>query len=279
MPFNIDAYFTKKENHNMTAWLINLGKSITNRLLPFLFIMIAGILIIRIVLAIINKALSKSKLEKAAHSLIKSLTRTVLYLLLGLIAASSLGIDVTGIIALASVLTLAISLSVQNLLTNIIGGFTLLYTKPFGSGDFVEIAGESGTVSEIGMTYTKLITGDNKLIYIPNSSVVAADIVNYSDTGTRRVDIAISASYDAPTEKVLEALYEAAKVDGVLADPAPFAAVTKYGESAIEYTLRAWSATDDYWNVYFAMTEKVRKVFDDNGISMTYPHLNVHLDK
>lgn len=263
----------------MIEWLTHLATSIANRILPFLFIMIAGILIIKIVLKIVNKALEKSKLEKAAHSLIKSLIRTVLYLLLGLIAASSLGIDVTGIIALASVLTLAVSLSVQNLLTNVIGGFTLLYTKPFKSGDYVEIASESGTVSEIGMTYTKLTTPDNKLIYIPNSAVVSADITNYSVTGTRRVDIAISASYDAPTQTVLDALYEAAKVDGVMADPAPFAAVTKYGDHAIEYTLRVWTATDDYWNVYYAMNEKVRTTFKESGISMTYPHLNVHLDK
>ena len=263
----------------MTNWLISLGYSLTSRIIPFLFIMVAGILIIKIVMKIVNKTLSKSHLEKAAHSLIKSLIRSTMILLLGLIAASSLGIDVTGIIALASVLTLAISLSVQNLLTNIIGGFTLLYTKPFSSGDFVEIAAESGTVSEIGMTYTKLITGDNKVIYIPNSAVVAADIVNYSVTGTRRVELKISASYDAPTETVLKALYEAAQVEGVMTDPAPFAAVSTYGDHAIEYTLRVWTATADYWTVYFAMNEKVRQTFADNGISMTYPHLNVHLDK
>jgi small conductance mechanosensitive channel len=194
-------------------------------------------------------------------------------------AASTLGIDVTGIIALASVLTLAISLSVQNLLTNIIGGFTLLYTKPFSSGDYVDIAAESGTVSEIGMTYTKLITPDNKLICIPNSAVVSADITNYSVTGTRRVELKISTSYDAPTETVLKALYETAQVEGVMSDPAPFAAVSTYGDHAIEYTLRVWTATADYWTVYFAMNKKVRTVFNEHGISMTYPHLNVHLDK
>ena len=244
-----------------------------------MFIMVVGILIVKIILKIVNTTLEKSKLEKAAHSLIKSLTRTVLYLLLGLIAASSLGIDVTGIIALASVLSLAVSLSVQNLLTNIIGGFTLLYTKPFTSGDYVDIAEESGTVSEIGMTYTKLVTSDNKIVYIPNSAVVSADITNYTVTGTRRVELKISASYDAPTEKVLAALYETAKVPGVLPDHAPFAAVAQYGDSAIEYTLRVWTATGDYWNVYYTMNEKIRKVFADNGIEMTYPHLNVHLDK
>lgn len=263
----------------MTAWLINLGTSAVNRLLPFLLILIAGVLVIRIVRKIINAALAKSKLEKAAHSLIKSLTNTVLYLLLGLIAASSLGIDVTGIIALASVLTLAVSLAVQDLLTNIIGGFTLLYTKPFGSGDFVEIAGEAGTVTEIGMTYTKLTTGDNKLIYIPNSSVVSADIVNYSDTGTRRVELKISASYDAPTQTVFQALLDTAKVDGVMDSPAPFVAVSAYNDSAIEYVLRVWTASGDYWKVYFAMNEKVRYTFKDYGIEMTYPHLNIHLDK
>ena len=263
----------------MTEWLIDLGKSAAGRIVPFLLILLAGVLIIKIIMKIVNTALEKSHLEKAAHSLIRSLLRSVLYLLLGLIAASSLGIDVTGIIALASVLSLAVSLSVQNLLTNIIGGFTLLYTKPFKSGEFVQIAAESGTVQEIGMTYTKLRTGDNKIIYIPNSAVVAADITNYSVTGTRRVEVKISASYTAPTEKVMEALYEAARVDGVMTDPAPFAAVNQYGDHAIEYILRVWTATGDYWSVYFAINEKIRKTFADGGIEMTYPHLNVHLDK
>ena len=264
---------------SMNEWLINLGKGALGRILPFVVILVVGVLVIRLIMRIVNMALSKSHLEKAAHTLIRSLLRTVLWLLLGLMAASSLGIDVTGIIALASVLSLAVSLSVQNLLTNVIGGFTLLYTEPFHSGDFVQIASQAGTVKEIGMTYTKLVTGDNKVICIPNNAVVAAEIINYSATGTRRVDIALTASYDAPTEKVLAALYEAAKVEGVMEDPAPFAAVNKYGDHAIEYLLRVWSRSEDYWTVYFAIHEKVRKTFDDNGVEMTYPHLNVHLDK
>ena len=263
----------------MKDWLINLATAMANRLLPFLFIMIVGILFIRIIMTIVNKALDKSKMEKAAHSLIKSLVRTVLYLLLGLSAAASLNIDVTGIIALASVLTLAISLSVQDLLTNVIGGFTLLYTKPFGSGDYVEIAGEAGTVSEIGMTYTKLVTPDNKLIFIPNKSVVSADIVNYSDTGTRRVELKINVSYETPSEKVFAALLETAQVPGVMADPAPFVALAAFKDSTVEYTLRVWTKTEDYWTVSFAMNEKVRKCFDAHGVTMTYPHLNVHVNK
>lgn len=263
----------------MKEWIEGLGVAVLNRLLPFVLILVAGLLIIKIVMAIVNKAMAKSNMEKAAHGLIRGVVRTFLLLLLGLIAASSLGIDVTGVIALASVFTLALSLSVQNALTNLIGGFTLLYTKPFASGDYVEIAGQSGTVSEIGMAYTKLVTPDNKIAHIPNGAVVAAEITNYSVTGTRRLDVNINVAYSTPTQTVLDALREAADVPGVMEDPAPFAALTGYGEHTIGYTVRVWVKTDDYWDVHFAIHERIREIFVERGVAMTYPHLNVHLDK
>ena len=181
--------------------------------------------------------------------------------------------------ALASVLTLAVSLALQNMLANVIGGFTILSTTPFHSGDYVEIAGQAGTVNEINMTYTKLTTPDNKLISIPNSAVVAAQIVNYSSESSRRVDINVSASYDVPVQKVIDALVQAGTVDKALTTPAPFAALVSYGESAINYSLRVWVNNADYWDVYFEVNQKVKKIFDEQGIAMTYPHLNVHLDK
>lgn len=259
------------------SWLLSVGALAVDKLLPAVIILSIGILAIRTVMSIINKALENSKLEKAAHSLIKSLASVVMYLLLGMIVASSLGIDVTGVIALASVLSLAVSLSVQDLLTNVIGGFTLLYTHPFKSGDFVEIAGKSGTVREVGMSYTVLVTGDNKRISIPNSSVVKGDIVNYTVTGTRRIDITVTASYEAPVQKVIDALLQAGTMDNVLLEPAPMAAVSNYGESAIEYVLRVWTKTDDYWPTFYAINQKIKTVFDETGIEMTYPHLNVHV--
>lgn len=260
-------------------WLPNFGLTLAWRVVPFTMILVAGLIVVKIITTIINRALSKSHLEKAAHGLIKSLVRAVLFLLLGLAAASSLGIDVTGVIALASVLTLAVSLSVQNALTNVIGGITLLYTKPFKSGDFVEIATESGTVEEIGMSYTKLKTPDNKIIYIPNSAVVSADIINYTVSGTRRVEIIVNASYDAPTQAVLKALHEAADMPGVLTDPAPFAALTNYGDHSIEYALRVWTTSDDYWDVKFAITAKIREAFEANKVDFSYPHMNIHVAK
>lgn len=261
------------------GWLADLGGFALKNILPATLIAVIGVVIIILVNKLVSSLLEKSKLEKAGHSLIKTLIRVVLILLLCLIVASKLGIDVTGVVALASVLTLAISLSVQNLLTNVIGGFTLLYTKPFKSGDFVEIAGQQGAVEEINMTYTKLATPDNKIVSIPNSAVVSAQIVNFTVAGTRRVDVAVSAAYTEAPEKVIAALLEAGNVDKILADPAPFAAVTNYGQSAIDYTLRVWCKTDDYWDVLFAVNQNVNAVFAAKGVAMTYPHLNVHLDK
>ena len=242
-------------------------------------LLVVGVLAIRIIRKVLQTSLEKTRLERAAHSLITSLANAALYILLGLTVASSLGIDVTSIVALASVLTLALSLALQNMVSNIIGGFTILYTHPFHSGDYVEIAGQGGTVKEINMTYTMLATADNKLISIPNSAVVAAQIVNYSAAETRRVEVAVTASYDAPTQKVLDALVLAGTVDKVLPDPAPKAVITAYGDSAISYSLRLWVATPDYWDVYFQVNQRVKDVFDAQGIEMTYPHLNVHLDR
>ena len=250
-----------------------------SKLIPAVLILVIGIVVMKLVNKIIKTALNKTKLEKAAHSLILSVANVAMYIILGLIVATKLGIDVTSIVALASVLTLAVSLALQNMLANVIGGFTILSTTPFHSGDYVEVAGQAGTVTEINMTYTKLTTPDGKLISIPNSAVIAAQIVNYSSEPVRRVDVAVSASYDCAVQDVLGALCAAGAVDKALTTPAPFAAVTAYGDSAIQYNLRVWANNADYWDVYFAVTQNVKKIFDERGIVMTYPHLNVHLDK
>ena len=259
--------------------LKSLAVSAAAKAVPAVLILVVGLLVIRIVMTVVTKLLEKTKLEKAAHGLVKSVARVVLYVLLGLILAGSLGIDVTSVVALASVLTLAVSLSVQNALTNVIGGFTLLYTKPFKSGDFVEVAGKSGTVQEISMTYTKLATPDNKIISIPNSSVVSGDIINYTVAGVRRVDVAVKAVYSEPSQKVIDALVLAGTVDKVLLDPAPFAAISGYGDSAIEYSLRVWTKAEDYWDVFFVVNQNVKNIFDAQGIKMAYPHMHVYMEK
>ena len=264
---------------NMKIWLATFLTDGAGKLMSALLILIGGIVAVRIVMIVLNKFLEKSKLELAAHTLIKSLLRVVLYLLLGLMVADSLGIDVTGVIALASVLTLSVSLALQNALANVFGGCTLLYTAPFHSGDFVDIGAESGTVVEIGMTYTKLQTPDNKMISIPNSTVVAGDIVNYSITGTRRVDIPVTAVYTEPSQKVLDALIQAATHDKVMLDPAPVAVIDSYGDSTIGYVLRMWTKTADYWDVRNAVMLNIKSIFDAQDIKMVYPHIHVYNEK
>ena len=260
-------------------WLGKLGSFALHTVLPCLLILLVGLVIIRLIMTATNKLLAKSRLEKAAHSLIKTVIRAVLYILLALTVASGLGIDVTGIIALASVLTLAISLAVQNALTNVISGFTLLYTKPFSSGDYVEVAGQSGSVSEIGLTYTKLATPDNKYVFIPNGAVTSAQIVNYTVLGSRRIDIRVSVGYENAIDTVLDALKEAGNLPAILPEKGVFAALESYGDSAMTYVLRVWTATDDFWPTQYEINRRIKALFDQRGISMTYPHLNVHLDK
>ena len=260
-------------------WLDTFLINGVDRLLSTFLIFICGIVIIRIVMRVLGKFLEAGKLEKAAHTLIKSLVRVVLYLQLVLMMAASLGMDVTGVIALASVLTLSVSLALQNALANVFGGFTLLSTVPFHSGDYVEIGTDAGTVVEIGMTYTKLQTPDNKLISIPNSTVVSSDIINYSITGTRRVDISVTAVYTEDPRKVMDALIQAATHDKVMLDPAPSAVVDSYGDSTIRYSIRVWTKTEDYWDVRNAIMVNIKSIFDAQDIEMIHPHIHVYTEK
>lgn len=261
------------------SWLSLAGSFAVAKLLPMIALAALGILAVQVVMKITKKMLEKSKLEKAAHTLILTAVQVVLYILLGLAVASGLGIDVTGVVALASVLTLAVSLSVQNLLTNVFGGFTLLYTRPFASEDFVEIAGQSGTVKEIGLSYTKLATADNKIVSIPNSAVVAAEIVNYTVTGKRRLDINLEVSYGVSAETVMDVMRQAADQTAVLPDPAPVFAIKEYNQQSITYGMMLWCKTEDYWDLKFAVNRELSRIAAEAGITFYDPHLSVHLEK
>ena len=212
--------------NQILSWLKSAGADACVKVLQVALILAAGIGLIKLLTNLVRKALLRSRLEKAAHSIILGVLRVGLYLLLVINVAAALGIDITGVVALASVLTLAVSLALQNMLANVIGGFTILTTHPFHSGDFVDIGGQSGTVEEISMTYTQLATPDNKIVSIPNNTVVGSQITNYSVAGTRRVDINVTAAYTAPAQDVIDALLQAGNVEKVLRDPAPFAALT-----------------------------------------------------
>lgn len=260
--------------------ILSFAASLTmNTIVPVLILLAVGVAVINAIVRLMDAALGKSRLEKVAVSLIKSLVKVLLYLLLGMMVASRLGIDVSGVLALTSVVTLAVSLALQDALANVIGGFTLLSTHPFKAGDYVEIAGQGGVVESIGLTYTQLSSPDKKIISLPNASVVSSQIVNYSTSETRRIDFAVSTAYSAQMEDVKAALLRAAQVPYVMEDPAPFVGLTNYGEYSISYVLRVWVPNANYWDVTFAINERIKAEFDAAGVAMTYPHLNVHIDK
>lgn len=253
--------------------------SFAKGLMPAAIVLVVGLVVVRVALRLVDRSLEKSRMERAAISLVRSLLRVVMYAVLAMVVAGQAGIEITSVVALASVASLAISLSFQNALTNVIGGFTLLSTHPFKSGDYVEIAGQGGTVQSIDITYTRLSTADNKIISIPNSAVVSSQIVNYSSSGTRRIDITVGASYDAPIPVVKDALLRAANIPATLFTPAPFAGVKNYGDNAIDYVLQVWTASEDYWTAFYAINENISREFETDHIEFTYPHVNVHMCK
>ena len=232
----------------------------------------------RILLRVLDRGLDRGHIEKSFHAFIRSAMNIVLWFVTVAIVAQSLGINATSLIALVSIAGLAISLSVQDSLSNLAGGLTILSTKPFMVGDYVEIGDAAGTVVEIGMVHTKLNTTDNCRLVLPNSTVVSTQVRNYSAEPSRRVDLVVGASYDAPAERVKETLLEVVHAHKkVLQDPEPFARMSKHGDSAVEYTVRVWYETADYWEVYYDLLEQIKTAFDAQGIGIPYPQVEVHL--
>lgn len=255
------------------------SKLSVEKLLPCLVIFAVGLVVVRLLSKLFDRALAHSKLDHTIHTFLRSVVRVLLYIILILILISYLGMDTSSLIAVLSVVTLAISLAVQNVLANVVGGLALLTAHPFKAGDFVEIASYSGTVQEVGLFYTKLLTVDHKYVDIPNSNVTAKEVINYTAEGVRRVDFKIDVSYDCETEAVKAALLEAANVPTALFTPEPFASIDNYGDHAIRYVLQVWTASENYFPTYYAVMEKIRVVFAECKLEMTYPHLLVHLQE
>jgi len=241
---------------------------------------VISLVAIRLLTHVLDRALGRSRLDAPLQTLLRNLFKGVLWFIAAIVVLDCLGIKVTSLVAVLSVVGLAFSLALQNFLSNLAGGMQLLASHPFKLGDFVDAGGCSGTVTEIGIFYTKLTTPDNKLVQLPNSTIVSANITNFSFETTRRVELKVSASYDAPPASVIALLGRmAADHPLVLADPEPAVHVDGYGDNAIGYVMRVWCANADYWTVYFDLMDGMKSAFDRAGVGMTYPHVNVHMIK
>lgn len=260
---------------------LTFGSLALNRIFPAVLTFIVCLIAMRIITNLSSKLLNRSqRMDETLRGFVKSAIRIVLWLITAIIVADTLGIPTTSLVALFSVVGLALSLSVQNIMANLFSGMTLLMTKPFSVGDWVDVAGQSGTIKSISLFYTVMATGDNKLISIPNSTITSSTVVNYNSETLRRVDMLFSASYEDDTEKVKAAILEAVMQDErIKAEPAPFVGLKEYKASSIDYILRIWCENDDYWDVFYSLNEAVRESFKRNGVQMTYEHINVHMVK
>ena len=266
-------------NSAQSFWDKYLGTHALSKIIAAAILLVVCVVFIKILMRLTSRVLERSRLEKSAHGFIRTMVRLVLVFIAIMLIAGTLGVDTSSLLAIFSIAGLAISLSVQNALSNTISAVMLLTSKPYKVGDYIAVSGMEGTVREIGILYTRLVTLDGRDIRIPNSQVLAGSITNYSSEENRRVVLTISAGYDAEIETVKAALRRAAQDDRVLPDEPVFARVSKYADSCIEYTLRFLVRSADYWPVYFDVLENVKRVFDEAGIQMTYPHINVHMDR
>ena len=242
--------------------------------------MLAGsIAAVQLVILLTDRVLKRTKLDLSVHRFIKAIVRVVLYFAALLMIASYLGIDVTSLVALLSVVSLAVTLSLQNALSNVAGGVMVMGTKPFKQGDYVSVDGLEGTVEEIGVVYTKLHTIDNRAVLIPNSKTASAVIENFSALGKRRLGVTVSAAYSSEPEQVMAALRRAVERCAPLEGEPVVVEIQDFGESAIAYDVALWIPASDFLGRRWALRRYIWEEFRAAGVEMTYPHLNVHIDE
>ena len=255
------------------------GMTLTKALYGVL-LFLACMAVMKVVLSFIDRTMARLKVEPTVHKFTHSCLKVLMWVVTGLIVAAYLNFPVNSLVTVLGVIGVALSLSLQGSLSNLAGGITVMATRPFAVGDYVEAGGVSGTVNEIGLVYTKLKTIDNKIIFIPNGEISGEKIVNYNKQEQRRVDLTFTVSYDDDPERVKEIMRQVIGAHPkALFTPEPFVRTTSLGESSVGYTLRVWCATEDYWDLYYDLLEQVRAAFDREGVELTYNHLNVHIMK
>ena len=259
-------------------YLFELLASFGTKLLAALVILFVGSKAIKFIKKWIKKSPKLDKLDTGVRTFMSSFAGVALYIFLFITIAMTLGIPTTSFITALASCGVAIGLALQGALGNLAGGIMILIFKPFKIGDYITTSAVSGTVSNITIMYTVLKTPDNKVITIPNGTLTNTVVENYSSVENRRVDLVFTTGYDCDVDKVKSILMNVVTAhEKVLKDPEPFARLTNHGDSALEYTVRAWCKTEDYWDVNFDLVETVKKEFDANDISIPYPQMDVHI--
>ena len=239
-----------------------------------------GKLVVSMVVRGMRKVMQKQEVDKTLETFVTNLVRMVLMVVVAIAAISALGIETTSFIAIFGAAGLAVGLALQGSLSNFAAGVLIVLFRPYRVGDYVEAAGISGSVEQVQILTTILKTPDNKRIIVPNGQIMDSIITNYSANDTRRVDMVVGVSYGDDLDKVHSVLKElVAADDRILDDPACTIAVSELGDSSVNFVVRPWVKSSDYWAVHWDLLETIKLVFDEKGIGIPYPQMDIHLNK
>lgn len=265
-----------KDNGIDSQTVVAFGKNIVIALLIFY----VGRMAVGLVVRALRKIMQGQEVDETLETFVCNLVRMALLIVVIIAAISALGIETTSFIAIFGAAGLAIGLALQGSLSNFAAGVLIVLFRPYKVGDYIEGAGISGSVEQVQILTTVLKTPDNKEVIVPNSQIMNSIITNYSANDTRRVDMLVGVSYKDDLDKVRETLEELiAADDRILEDPACLIAVSTLADSSVNFVVRPWVKTEDYWGVMFDMTEAIKRRFDQEGISFPFPQQDVHLYK
>ncbi|MGN0581205.1 MAG: mechanosensitive ion channel family protein [Oscillospiraceae bacterium] len=239
-----------------------------------------GIICSKIIIRIIGRMSRRSNLDKTANGFLHSFISAVLYVIVTVITLNVMGVPIASLITILGAAGLALSLALQQCLSNVAGGMIILFSKPFKAGDFIELNGISGEVEGISILYTRLLTPDNKLSYIPNGVAANEKIVNYTATGTRRLELVFSISYDSDFRLAQSLIRKLIKENPKALDtPEPIVRMTSHGTSSIDIDCKVWVRSGDYFDLKYDLTEGVKEAFDKNKISIPFTTIDVNMKK
>lgn len=260
--------------------LLNYGIELGKSLLAALVIYIVGRFIIKYIMRFVTSVMVKRKMEISVQTFLRSLLKIVLNLILAFAIISKLGVETTSFAALLASAGVAIGMALSGNLSNFAGGLIILVFKPFKVGDYIEAIGESGTVKEIQIFHTLIATVDNKMIYIPNGSLSSNAVTNYNKQETRRLEWVFGVEYGEDVQKVRAVLQRIIDADPrILTTPAPMIVLKTLNASSVDIMVRAWTKTENYWDVLFEVNELVYDTFNKEGIGFPFPQLTVHQAK
>ena len=266
--------------HALLQSLLSESVWILIKILIALAIYFVGRWIVRRILKLVDVAMQHRNVDISLRSFTRNTISTVFTLLLVLIVVSTLGVNVTSLIAVASAATLAIGMALSGTAQNFAGGVMILLMKPYRVGDYISAQGQSGTVRDIKLFSTVITTADNQTIYIPNNSIATAIIDNYSTADLRRVDWSVGISYVDDVDVARKAVLAMLAADSrILKDPEPVVWVAALADSSVNLTIRAWVKNSDYWNVFFEHNEEFYKELPKHGLSFPFPQMDVHVKK